>query len=446
MFNRKLLILAATALLSLPVVAQASTSRLEGMLLPGDYTSDYTTIYSWPASITGLGNLVYGELGNLNTSSSDLAMGAVLPNLWDGRYGVWAIHLRQMTPALGQGDISSNVNPGAGGIDPNTNGNQSFDLGWGKKIGKNSWGLVLNRSYNSFEDEFPGTTWTFKQDNAINEGTGYNAGTLHRNIFGVGAGISMEMSEQTTVEGSVLWQTRTYENGHGGTGAFKFEDNGGANYMIGVRAMHKCAPNVVVVPVLKYYAFDLSSKATGAIAQTFDNTAKGWQVGAAGNWAIGSNDMFVLGLTFAQNKLDQQQDLFGVATFSNNLSNAPGAFNDTLTATETLTPQVFMALETQVNSWLTLRFGVNKAAWRSVKVEGYTDEVVAGVYTTHTETLTLKDSPFAMATGAGVKLGSLKFDAVLASGFFNDPFSDLLGGNNSTTSTPFTKVSATYNW
>src|SRR5437773_6175140 len=104
MFTRKLSIIAVAFLSLLPVAASASTSRLEGMALPGDYTMDYTAIYSWPASITGLGNLVYGELGSLNTSSSDLAMGAVLPNLWDGRYGAWSIHLRQSTPQLGQGD------------------------------------------------------------------------------------------------------------------------------------------------------------------------------------------------------------------------------------------------------------------------------------------------------------------------------------------------------
>jgi hypothetical protein len=436
MFNRKLSTLAAVVFLSaLPVVASASTARLEGMTLPGDYTSDYTSIYSWPATITGLGNLVYGELGSTTASTSDKAMGAVLPNMWDGKYGVWAIHLRQMTPSLGQGDTQTNPAPGSAGFDPNSNGNQSFDLGWGKKSGKSAFGVTLTRSFNSFKDEIPGTTTLFERDGAV--GMNLN-GTLARNIFGIGVGASTEWNENTTVEGSILWQTRSFEGSRTGAVPFKYEDNGGANYMLAVRAMHKCTPTMTVVPVFKYYAYDLSNKGTGAVGAanlgTFDNTAKGWQAGVAGNWAIGSNDLFVLGGTFAQNKLDQQQDLFGVATAT--------GLNDTLTATETLTPQVFMALETQVNSWLTLRFGANKAAWRNAKVEGYT-----GAGTTHTaQTLTLKDSPFAMATGAGVKLGSLKFDAVLASSFFNDPFSDLINGRNNGSTTPFTKVTATYNW
>jgi hypothetical protein len=101
-----------------------------------------------------------------------------------------------------------------------------------------------------------------------------------------------------------------------------------------------------------------------------------------------------------------------------------------------------MALETQVNGWLTLRFGANKAAFHTVKVEGHTG---AGT-TKANETITLKDSPFGMAAGAGVKAGSLKFDAVLASNFYNDPFGTVLQGTQSRYGAPFTKVSATYNW
>ncbi len=444
MSNRKLSILAAAVFLTLlPVVAFASTGRLEGMTLSGDYTNDYTNIYQWPSTIVGTGNLVYGEMGNLNVAGGDLAMGAVLPNLWDGKYGVWAIHLRQWTPQAGQGDMTSNPNPGNGGFDPNSNANQSFDLGWGIKSGKNALGLTLSRSYNAFTDEFPGVTWTFKQDNAINENVGFN-GDLHRNIFGVGVGGSMETGPKTTLEGAVLWQARSYENSRTGTAAFSYEDNGGSNYVLALRAIHQCTPTMSIIPVFKYYAYDLSNKlsAAGSPTETYNNTAKGWQAGAAGNWTIGTNDLFVLGATFAQNKLDQQQDLFGVAAFANGYSFAPGAYSDTLIATETLTPNVFMALETQVNSWLTLRMGANKGAWRNVKVDGHSGVGTGSV----SDVLTLKDSPFGMAMGAGVKLGTLKFDAVLANGFFNNPFSDLVGGNTSGTRTPFTKVSATYAW
>ena len=119
-----------------------------------------------------------------------------------------------------------------------------------------------------------------------------------------------------------------------------------------------------------------------------------------------------------------------------------GAFtSDTLKAKETASPQVFMALETQVDSWLTVRFGANKGVFHTYKVEGRSG--VAG------KTITLKNSPFSMNLGAGVKVGSLQFDAVLDNFFYNNPAAQFLGNNNSNffnNRYVFQKVSATYTW
>ncbi len=449
MFNRKLhTLVAVVSLALLPVVASASTSRLEGMTLPGDYTSDYTNIYMWPSSITGVGNLVYGELGNtlnpngstLKSAQDDLGMGAILPNLCAGKYGVWAIHLRSWTPAWGQGDNQTGANPGWFGADPNSNANQSFDIGWGYKAGNKSLGLTLTRSFNSLVDEIPGTTWTFEQDSAI--AYGYNEEHLRRNLFGIGVGLGMEHSQNLTSEIALQYQSRTFEDSRTGTGfsPYNYSDDGGMNLLVGGRAMWKAQPNLTIIPVAKYYKYDLSDKykyrltATHDTTESTENSVTGYQIGLAGNWTLGSNDLFVLGATLASNKVDQEWDLFGIADYN--------SVNDTLTVTETLAPQVFMALETQVNSWLALRMGATKAVFHTTKLEAYNG---SGLTRTK-QTITLKDSPFEMNAGATVKLGSLKFDTVLASGFFNNPFGDLLGGSNSTTSSPFAKVSATYTW
>ena len=97
-------ILAVAALMALPTLALAQTSRVEGMAIPGDYIKDYTGIYTYTSCITGVGNLVYGELGNSNSTSGtdDRGVGVVLQNLFDGKMGTWAIHLREQTPGLGQ--------------------------------------------------------------------------------------------------------------------------------------------------------------------------------------------------------------------------------------------------------------------------------------------------------------------------------------------------------
>lgn len=446
MFHRSFrLLVGAVVLAALPSVVSASTGRLEGMALPGDYTKDYTAIYGWPSCINNVGNLIYAEVGNdLGRqvtafdgvpNNAERAMGAVLPNLWDGRYGVWGIHLREQTPSLGQGDVLQSN-------DPNDNQNESFDLMWGRKFGTTSFGLRLNRSYAKNEFEIPSVTTTLEFDpNGVNN---LGDANLARNVFGLGAGLGFEMSDKTQAEVSLLWQNRSFNADE--SAANKYTDNGNTTYQFAGRIMWKWQPNVLVIPVAKLYSFDLSQKVVGNPISTalapgsYANTLKGWQVGVAGNWSLGSNDLFVLGAQVAQNKIDQESDIFGL-----NSTGAIGArnFSDTLTVTENFYPNVFMALETQVNHWLTLRFGANKAVMHTLKVEGNNAAF------TPSQTLTIKDSPFGMNIGAGVKVGSLMFDAVLDNRFYLNPVAQVMGNVNAGYQggpRTFTKVSATYSW
>lgn len=439
----------AAVLVAFPVVAQAQTARLEGMALPGDYVKDYTAIYGWPSEIPTVGNLVYGELGNVlvngngNPISLDRSVGAVLGNLWDGRFGTWAIHLREQTPNLGQGDAFSTGNPGVGGGDPNTHTNESFDIMWGRKFGSTNFGLRVNRSFFKLKDEIPGLTTNLEFDApSLGGGLPTNGDpNLTRNIFGISGGIGFEMNPQTSVEMALLYQSRNFESSQ--TPGTKYESDQPTTYQFSARAMWKWNANTMVVPVFKWYSYDLSTKTTsGATVTSFDNSLKGWQVGMASNWTLGTNDLFVLGATFAQNKVDQQNDLFNIVgtTLPGGAPTTPGAFSDSLEITESFAPQVFAALETHVNSWLTIRFGANKGAWHTYKV---TDK-------TRTQTLTVNDSPFSMNIGAGVKLGGLQLDALLDNLFPHNPAAQFLGGSSSVTSNgtgvAFPKVTATYSF
>src|SRR5437867_12796932 len=120
--TKKVLALSALLLLALPVVASAQMSRVEGMALQGDFIKDWSAIFTYPSQVSNVGNLVYGELGNTSPSviTFDRSVGAVIGNLWEGRLGTWAVHLREQTPQLGQGDAASKPSPGIDGADPNT--------------------------------------------------------------------------------------------------------------------------------------------------------------------------------------------------------------------------------------------------------------------------------------------------------------------------------------
>ena len=451
------LTLVVAALSVLPAAALAQTSRVEGMTLQGDYIKDYTGIYTYVSGVAGVGNLVYGELGNLMTNANtqtfgtgypgtlDRAVGAVLGNLWDGRYGAWAIHLREETPALGQGDNFSQPNPGAGGFDPNANGNESFDLMWAKKFGTASFGLRFNRSHFQLKNDLvaPGIASNLQYD-PMSLGVQGNM-NLARNVTGFGAGIGFEMSANSNVEIGVLYQSRTFSAEGPAVGPFPgggpaagdiIEDNGPTTYMVAGRMMWQWQPNVVLVPVVKYYSFDLSTRhvLAGAVT-TFDNSLRGWQAGLAGNWSIGNNDLFVLGATIARNKVEEEEDLFGLAA-------AAGSSPD-MTATESLMPNVFAGLETHVNNWLTLRMGATKGVVNRLKVE---DNAAGG------PTVEVTGSPFAMNIGCGVKLGTLQLDAIMNS-FFPQTLGGFFGNLSGPTGitgvsgfTAFPKVTATYSF
>ena len=106
----KWLLLASVLLIAFPVVAGASTSRVAGMGTQGDYIKDYTNIFTYPSCVPNVGNLVYGEFGVVTDyddnyseyfKTKDRAVGAVLGNLFDGKFGTFSFHMREISPALG---------------------------------------------------------------------------------------------------------------------------------------------------------------------------------------------------------------------------------------------------------------------------------------------------------------------------------------------------------
>lgn len=414
MIRRKanILVLGAVMAIALPGVALAQMSRVEGMAIQGDYLKDWSGMFTYTSEVATVGNLVYGELGNVNFPpvTFDRSVGAVVGTLWEGRLGTWAVHLREQTPNLGQGDGASNGSPGSFGTEPNTNTSESFDIMWGKKFGTSSFGLRLNRSHGRILQEVGGVTSKLEAD--FTQADPNRA----RNVLGIGAGFGFEMNPETNVELAFLWQNRTWLLDVPG---LRGEEDGASAYQLAARMMWQWQPDVMVVPVFKYYNFDLGEKFTaGSTVTAYDNTRKGWQVGAAGNWTLGSNDLFVLGFTVAQNKHKQQTDLFGLG------------LGDTLELTETFYPQLFAALETHLNSWLTVRFGANKGAWERIKVEQ-----------SGGNTLEINGSTFSMNLGAGLKFGNLQIDAILDDRFPNRlPY--FISGD--TTSDMFAKVTATY--
>jgi hypothetical protein len=448
----KWLILASVLLITFPVVAGASSSRIAGMGVQGDYIKDYTNIFGYPSCVPNVGNLVYGEFGVVtdyddNVSeyflTEDRAVGAVLGNLFDGKYGTLGFHMREYKPPMGFSsqpyvtfDASENYEylfgtgfetfapfsmdpntPGETGYTPYWNGygTEAFDLMWGKKFDKLSLGLRLNRSF--YKETFTsGTT----------ESTFEGHEPFDRNLFGLGVGLGYEHSATLQSELGVLYESRTFKWDYA-NGDLRENDGGGA-YLVSARGMWQWQPNVLVVPVVRFYSFDASTKFTpdGGTAEKVLDKLNGWQGGVAGNWTLNEKDLFVAGVTFASN-VEKFETEFEKDKY-----------------TESLMPTMFASLETKVNSWLTLRFGGRKGVFYSFKSEETTidSETLEGT----TDESKESNSPFQFFTGAGVKLGSLQFDAVLAQDFFHNPATYVTGSPNGQNyyAPLFPKVTATY--
>jgi len=424
----KWLILASVLLIAFPVVAGASTSRVAGLGIQGDYIKDYTNVFTYGSCVPNVGNLVYGELGNWNSDSrtDDEAVGAILGNLWDGKYGTFGIHLRSEIRQLGQGDANTPIDAD-GAWDPNENTSHSFDIMWGKKFGAMSLGLGLNRAYARLEGD--PTIWDgeFGAYNDIKGDYRNTSGPLglnyNRNVLGFSGGLGYEMSPKLTLEGSILYQSRTFEAKD--TLGTKYSNDGSGAYLIAVRGLWQWQPNVLVVPVVRVYSITSKVKYEDPTAETpltaaekspIDDSNSGWQAGLAGNWTLNQNDLFVLGATLGSSTYKYKGDNDGLYDYK---------YDDTFM------PLVFAALETHLNSWLTLRFGAQQGVFYTEK---YTNNITKNVTKDHY-------SWFDMMMGASVKLGTLQLDATLNPDFVhNGPY--LISGEN--TSGMFPKVTATY--
>ncbi|MBI5170901.1 MAG: hypothetical protein HZA61_15535 [Candidatus Eisenbacteria bacterium] len=402
----KRILAAALFALALPAIAAASSARMSGLAIPGDYVKgEQTGMFTYLSEVNSAGNLAYVEAASTYIGFRDHAVGAVLPGLFDGKYGVWSFHLRQTAPSFGGSWLGQPIQPGYSGHELNFTG-EAFDVIWGHKMGSGNLALRLNRSFESYDD---GAT--------TEEGHG-NRG---RNVFGFGAGYGWDMNANLQVELAGQMQKRDFDSGD------VEKSDGGNDMLLAARAFHKASGNLVLIPALKYFRVDQSYLDTEGDAQTEEWS--GLQAGIAGNWTVGSGDLLVFGAQFVRNNVDYGNDEF---------------------ETERFMPNVFLALETHVNPWLSFRAGAQNAflhTWdnKFSNVERH-----------------WKDHYFGFSMGTSVKLGSLMLDATLDPAFLQNPFAQLMGGSSAFFAggsfggperpaapgyyVAFPQVSATYTW
>lgn len=364
---------AVTTILAFASPSAASIARVRGLGVPADYLqTEASGMATYLSEVVGAGNRVDIEAGSTDAGFQDRAMGLVLPGLFGKGSGVWAIQLRQSAPSLAQAWVYSPVNSGWGGFDDNVAG-EAFDVTWGRRIKEADFALRMHRSFASYDD---GTE--------VIEGEGADG----RNVLGFAAGAAANWNERLRWEVSAHVQQRSFDEGSGGSA-----NDGSLSYLVACRALHVTTRALSLVPSFKYWSVDLASTDNGTGVES-PETRSGLQVGIAGNWSLRGGDLLVAGAQFVRNDIE----LGG------------GDAED-----EILSPNVFLALETHPNTWLTLRAGAQNVMfyqWHNT---------FSGVERTYLQ------HDFHFALGASARFDRFTIDATLDPAFLHNPLAQLSG-------------------
>jgi len=374
----KVLIL-SVLVLSLASAAFATTSRVIALANAAPYMNDDSDIFRWYGTVASYNNMVMAEAGQATGSAGDTsadyqALGFTKSLGKDGWLGVWGIFLLYnsvddmsffansmfVDPFFGQPNPTGT--PGTQGTlaTPTT----KFVLNWGKDLGEAfALGVMITNSNTSVETS-PGSTddmsyWTF------------------------GAGIRGDLGDNAYYDAVISFGTA------GGDTLGGFDK--GSSFDIAARVFWEWLDDLTLVPYLDYNNWDFSYVNVAASSGT---KVTDFTLGMSANWDVNSNNMLLFAtelewLTAKDSKID---------------------VNDTEENSFTILPKFYVALESDITSWLTTRVGAQKTMlnWKETQTSaGTTTEV----------TTTGPPSPgedFEWTLGLGFHVGEWDVDAVLS--------------------------------
>lgn len=293
----------------------ASTGRLAGLGLPGDYLDDFTATRTYLSGVVSARDLVWVN------PSEDAGMGAML----HGTLGAFAVNLNRHAMGLG-GSAAGDFDPSSLPPSPVNLSGESLDLTWGHVLAGGAFGLRVRRSHQS--DEAAGTV----------------GGSDSWNLLEWGAGLGWRLGSKADAEVSGFLQRRTFEND-------TYTDDGGRGHLLAARIRTRMSPRLTVTTAARLYAIDLSILHREVAALGRVDRLAGWTAGCAGDWRLAEDDHLVLGVEFSNHRREDASSAQENAQL----------------------PRLFMGLESGFTNWCTLRFGAGNAIWP--RAEQYGGEV-----------------------------------------------------------------------
>ncbi|MEE9271110.1 MAG: hypothetical protein V3V49_12715 [Candidatus Krumholzibacteria bacterium] len=416
--------LSKVLVLSLLVVCLASaafatTSRVQALAGTSNYINDDSNIFRWYGTLPSYANLVMAEAGNGTSQGGDSAVNADDQALgftysWgeDSPLGTWGIFL--LTNSLDDGSFFA-FNPlitlgvlaggGAAGFTglvetPTT----KFVLAWGNELEQFSYGINFTRSDAEFENTDPLAPPELE--------------TLSFTTFG--GGVRADLGENAYLDVAVTYGKAGGETTPAGLDVF---DTSTA-FDIAGRIFFEWRDDITMVPFVGFQTFEYSPNLPVPPATSTGIQGTDFTLGISFNMDVNTSNMLIFATEFESATVEPANVVAG----------------DLSKADATVLPKFFLAVESDINSWLTTRVGATKTM---VKIE-VTD--VLGNTTTETGN-PLRINPvteFEWFLGAGFHMGDWDVDAVLAN---DTPFRLgywLTGFGTDDPDPPIKRISATY--
>ena len=371
----KILIL-SVLVLAMASVASATTSRVIALANAAPYMNDDSDIFRWYGTISSYNDMVMAELGQASGGfSGDVtadwqALGFTKSMGKDNRFGILGVFLlfdslddmsffanSMFLNAVGENNPIGTLTFEGTNVMPTT----KFVFSWGNEIEDVlSYGFMFTRSDASIETTADGT-------NDIN-------------FLTLGGGIRGDIGDKTYYDVAL-----TYGTAGGDTlGGF---DKGTA-FDLGARAFYEYRDDLTLVPYFDWNTFEY---AYTDIAATTGIKVSDVTLGLSLNWNVNSNNLL----------------LFATELEWLNIKPSKVAAGDLEETKITVLPKFYMALETDITSWLTTRVGAAK--WMQ-KVE---DIETNGDITTETGP-SFPGGDFEWSLGLGFHVGEWDLDAVLS--------------------------------
>lgn len=372
--------LSKVLILSLLVVSFASaafatTSRVEALAGTSNYINDDSNIFRWYGTLPSYTRMVMAEVGQaqgaFDVSATSQALG--FTHNWgeDHWLGTWGVFVLQNSIEDGSFYLFNPMpTTSLDGIPVPTT---KFVLQWGKELEGVSFGFNFTRSDRSVEVEGDpvGNTKNSASFTTIGGGIRWDANEtayvdVNVDIGFAGGEITSAPTQPTDGD---LWDK-------------------GSSFSVAARAFYEWMDDVTLVPYIGWVNWDFNQQAVAA-GTTAGSKGNDWQFGASLDFDVNTNNMLIFAteLEFANEKPSQT------------------ATNDQTEMNVRHIPKFYIALESDINSWLTTRVGATKTMARTEDTQ-FTDPDNITTITT--------SGDFGWSLGLGFHLGEWDVDAVVS--------------------------------